>query len=150
MTAHPRASGEAWHEVALVLVDLQQDFYPDVVATAHPGLPAATSALVTHARAKGAEVVHLRASFQPDGSDWMARYRLRGRIPCVAGTPGAEPLDFGRPVDGEVLIERHGFDGFLRTGLDAHLRDSGRRVLLVAGLVTSTCVLFTASTATAW
>jgi hypothetical protein len=46
------------------------------------------------------------------------------------------------------VVIKHTFDGFLRTDLDGVLRSRGVRSLLVAGLVTSTCVLFTASTAT--
>jgi nicotinamidase-related amidase len=43
---------------------------------------------------------------------------------------------------------RCGADAFLATGLDELLRSTGKRFVLVAGLVTSTCVLLTAATAT--
>lgn len=140
--------GAAWDEFALVMVDAQHDFYPESVAAAHPDLPAATTRLLATCRSRGVEVVHLNARFASDGSDWMARYRLRGRIPCVAGTAGVEPLEFARPAPGERVIDKQSFDGFLGTGLHEHLQAAGRRFLLVAGLVTSTCVLFTASSAT--
>ena len=92
--------------------------------------------------------MHLRARFQPDGSDWMARYRLRGQIPCIDGTAGAETLPFAVERPGEAVVIKHSFDGFLGTGLHDLLQERGVRSVLVAGLVTSTCVLFTAATAT--
>ncbi|MBI5090692.1 MAG: cysteine hydrolase, partial [Actinobacteria bacterium] len=73
---------------------------------------------------------------------------LRGRIPCIEGTPGVETLPCARELPGEPVIVKHTFDGFLGTDLDAVLTERGIRHLLIAGLVTSTCVLFTAATAT--
>jgi nicotinamidase-related amidase len=137
-----------WRRHALVLVDLQHDFWtPDTASTA-PDLPDRTATLLGFARGAGITVVHLRAGFAPDGSDWMARYRLRGWIPCIDGTPGAETLAFGVEQPGEPVIIKHTFDGFLGTELDDVLRRRDIGHVLIAGLVTSTCVLFTAATAT--
>ena len=138
----------AWSGHALLLVDLQRDFWTEETEAAAPDLPERVGALLLKARAEGLLVVHLRARFQPDGSDWMARYRLRGRIPCVEGTPGAETLPFAEERPGEPVVTKRSFDGFLGTGLHDLLQERGVRHVLVAGLVTSTCVLFTAATAT--
>ena len=78
----------------------------------------------------------------------MARYRLRDRIPCVDGTPGVETLPFALELPGEPVVIKQSFDGFLGTNLDEVLVNHGVRNVLIAGLVTSTCVLFTAATAT--
>lgn len=137
-----------WSRYALLLVDLQQDFWSADVAATAPDLPDRTTALLAYARAEGLTVVHLRARFRPDGRDWMARYRLRGRIPCIDGTPGAATLPFAEEVDGEPVVTKHTFDSFLGTDLHDLLIERGIRGVLVAGLVTSTCVLFTAATAT--
>jgi nicotinamidase-related amidase len=137
-----------WTRYALVLVDLQRDFWTEAVARAVPELPDRVAALVTYARAEGLTVVHLRARFRPDGSDWIARYRLGNRIPCIDGTPGAARLPFAEELPGEPVVTKQSFDGFLGTDLDEVLAQRGTRVLLLAGLVTSTCVLFTAATAT--
>jgi nicotinamidase-related amidase len=137
-----------WAGHALVLIDLQRDFWPDEIAAAAPALPGRVTELLASARSNGLRVVHVRARFAADGSDWMARYRLRGRIPCIAGTPGAETLPFAAEVDGEPVIVKQSFDGFLGTGLHELLQRDGVRSLLIAGLVTSTCVLLTAATAT--
>jgi nicotinamidase-related amidase len=96
-------------------VDLQRDFWTETVAATAPELPDRVAALVAHARAEGLAVVHVRARFRPDGSDWIARYRLRNRIPCIDGTPGAETLPFAAELPGEPVVAKQSFDGFLGT-----------------------------------
>lgn len=137
-----------WSRYALVLVDLQRDFWSEVTAAASPGLPERVAALLEYARTEELTVVHVRTQFSPDERDWIARYRLRNWIPCIDGTPGAETLSFAAERPGEPVVTKHSFDGFLGTELGQVLAARGVRGLLVAGLVTSTCVLFTASTAT--
>jgi len=132
-----------WAQFALLLIDVQQDFWGAELARLFPAFPANVTRLLGLCRTEGIGVVHLRVRFRPDGGDWMVRYRLRGRIPCVEGTPGVETLPFAREEPGEAVIVKHTFDGFQTPELLPHLRQEGKRFLLTAGLVTSTCVLFT-------
>jgi nicotinamidase-related amidase len=141
-------TASSWSRHALVLVDLQNDFWSADAESTAPELPDRVAKLLAYARSEGLTVVHVRARFRPDGSDWMARYRLRGWIPCIEGTPGADTLPFAVELPDEPVVVKHSFDGFLGTDLDEVLASRGIRGLLIAGLVTSTCVLFTASTAT--
>lgn len=141
-------SASPWSRYALVLVDLQNDFWSEAAAATAPELPDHVAALLDYARAEGLAVVHVRARFRPDGRDWIPRYRLRNWIPCIDGSPGVETLPFATELPGEPVVTRQSFDGFLGTDLDEVLARRGIRGLLVAGLVTSTCVLFTAATAT--
>jgi len=136
-----------WSRFALLVIDLQQDFWPERLAHCFPELPGRIRRLLELCRGEGIEVVHLRAAFQPEGSDWMVRYRLQGRIPCVRGTPGVDPLPFAMDAAGEAVIVKQTFDGFHNPQLLEHLHRRGTQFLLVAGLLTSTCVLFTASSA---
>jgi nicotinamidase-related amidase len=136
-----------WKHFALLLIDVQQDFWTEDIARSFPGFPRNVTRLLEVCRAQGIEVVHLRASFKPDMSDWMVRYRLRGSIPCVEGTPGAEILPFAGEQPGETVIVKQTFDGFQNTGLLEFLRERSKRFVLTAGLVTSTCVLFTTASA---
>ena len=107
MTASP------WRRHTLVLVDLQRDFWSAVVAATAPELPDRVAALLAYARAEGLTVVHVRARFRPDGRDWMARYRLRGWVPRVDGTPGVETLSFAAEASGEPVVTKRSFDGSL-------------------------------------
>jgi nicotinamidase-related amidase len=45
------------------------------------------------------------------------------------------------------VILKQAFDGFQTAELEAHLRRTGKRFLLTAGLLTSVCVLFTTASA---
>ena len=132
-----------WTQFALLLIDVQRDFWSGEMAKTFPGFPDKVAELLEVCRSTGIEVIHLRAIFKPDTSDWMARYKLRGSIPCVEGTPGSETLPFAIEAPGEAVIVKQSFDGFQNPALLEHLRRGGKRFVLTAGLVTSTCVLFT-------
>ena len=89
-------------------------------------------------------MVHLRGAFQADGSDWMARHRLLGHVPCVRGTEGIETLKCAREKPSEKIFWKQTFNGFSHPELNPYLKQAGVRFVLVAGLVTSVCVLTTA------
>ena len=131
----------------LVLVDVQRDFLDESLEELADGYPERVARLLEVAREADLHVVHVHSLFEPDGSDWMRRYRGRGRIPCVRGTEGAEVLPEARPMDGEPVVVKQTFDAFQQSDLHRSLSGADVEVLLVAGLVTSTCVLFTAASA---
>jgi nicotinamidase-related amidase len=137
-------------QLALLLVDIQRDFWGPLAAAPHASsFPANVRTLLDTARANQLAVVHTQAVFQADGTDWMLFYRPqgRGRIPCIAGSGGADIEEFAAPHDGEPVIRKQTFDGFVRTDLERVLRARNIQAVMVAGLVTSVCVLFTAMSA---
>jgi nicotinamidase-related amidase len=136
-----------WRPFALLVIDAQRDFWSEDVAAGFPDFPAKVERLLACCRAEGIDVIHLRAGFRPGGSDWMVNARLRGRTPCVEGTAGAETLDCAHEQSGEWVVIKHTWDGFQNPELSAYLQHRGKRFLLIAGLVTSVCVLFTAASA---
>ena len=136
-----------WGQFALLLIDVQDDFWPETLVQDFPHFPANVARLLTLCRAENIEIIHLRANFQPDKSDWMPRYKLRGRIPCVQGTAGVEALPFALDKPGETVIFKQSFDGFHNPELLRHLRQRRRRFILTAGLVTSVCVFLTTASA---
>ena len=136
-----------WNQFALLLIDVQRDFWSARAAQVHPDFPATIAALLTVCRQAGIEVIHLRASFSADRSDWMPRYLLRRRTPCVQGTAGIEPLPFASEHVGETILLKHTFDGFQNGELEHYLHQRGKRFVLTAGLLTSTCVLLTSASA---
>ena len=136
-----------WEQFALLLIDVQRDFWSKQIAPNFPAFPENVKHLLSFSRCAGLEVVHLRASFKPDKSDWMLRYRLRGHIPCVEGTQGIETLPFAAEKPGETVIRKQTFDGFLTSHLLPYLRGKGKRFLLTAGLITSVCVFLTTASA---
>lgn len=130
---------------ALLLVDVQHDFLAPSLGALAEGYEQRVARLLDIARSAQLPIVHVHSSFAEDGSDWMRRYRARGRIPCVAGTEGAVVVSAAAPAESEAVVVKQTFDPFVGTDLDARLRDAGVEVVLVAGLITSTCVLLTAA-----
>lgn len=136
-------SGRDWGQFALLLIDVQQDFWGEEMEKSFPRFPGNIASLLELCRTEGIEIVHFRACFKPDMSDWMPKYKLRGSIPCVQGTPGSQTLPFALEVPGEAVFVKQTFDGFQNPTPVEYLRQKGKRFVLTAGLVTSTCVLFT-------
>jgi nicotinamidase-related amidase len=138
---------QKWQSFALLLVDVQQDFWNEQLQTDFPHFQQNTVELLEFCRQVGIEVIHLREVFNPDKTDWLPRYLLRGRSPCVRGTKGAGVLDFAMEQPGEKVIEKQTQNGFHNLELLPYLHSKQKRFLLVAGLVTSVCVVFTATSA---
>jgi len=136
-----------WEKFAVLLIDVQRDFWSEDVSAAFPDFPANVDRLLTLSRSEGLEIIHLRARFRPDMSDWMPRYRIEGRIPCVEGTEGAVTLPFAAEKPGENVIIKQTYDGFHHRDLLPYLNGKGKRFLLTAGLVTSVCVFLTTASA---
>ena len=136
-----------WDPFALLLIDVQKDFWTERMSQPLASFEKNVKRLLHVCRHEGIDVIHLRAKFGPDKSDWMVRYKSLGRIPCIDGTPGAEILSCAREEAGEFVIFKQTFDGFYKPALPAFLEKKHKRYLLVAGLVTSVCVLLTAAAA---
>ena len=137
-------------QIALVLIDIQKDFWdPMSKDPAFKAFPENVEKLLSLSRERGFNLIHVRSAFQPDRSDWMLFYRPEGRAqtPCIAGTKGAEFTGFAEPLKGEKIVEKQTFDAFIGTDLNKHLQSHGIKTVLIAGLETSVCVLFTANSA---
>lgn len=131
----------------LLVVDVQRDFLSPSLGVLGDGYEGRVAGLLDVVRRAGMPVVHVHSLFEPDGSDWMPRYRQRGSIPCVRGTPGAEVVPGALPIPGEPVIVKHTFDAFVGTDLQERLEALSITRLLVAGLVTGTCVLLSSAAA---
>ncbi len=137
-----------WDEFALLVVDVQRDFWSADLEKAFPRFQQDVEQLLRFCRGSGIEVIHLREVFNDgDRSDWLPRYRMRGRSPCVRGTPGAAPLEVALELPGEKVIEKQTQNGFHSLELLPYLCSREKRYVLVAGLVTSVCVALTATSA---
>ena len=137
-------------QIALVLIDIQKDFWDPMSGdSTFKDFPENVAKLLSLSREKCFNIVHIRSVFQPDRSDWMLFYRPegRGQTPCIAGTEGVEFSEFAKPLEGEKIVEKKTFDAFIGTNLDRYLQSHSIMTLLVAGLETSVCVLFTANSA---
>ena len=115
---------------ALVIVDIQRDYFPGGKMPLHePEAAAAKAGKVLEAfRAAGEPVVHVQ-HLSPAGGGFLEE-----------GTDGAEIMAAVAPREGETLITKDAPNAFLRTDLERHLRDLDVEEVVVAGMMTSMCV----------
>jgi nicotinamidase-related amidase len=116
---------------ALVLVDIQKDYFP---GGAHPlegpeAAAAAAGRLLEAFRSAGEPVVHVRHLWDEEEATFMR-----------PGTAGIEIHPAVAPLDGETVIEKAHPNSFLETPLEEHLRSVGANELVVCGMMTSMCV----------
>nr|WP_232793126.1 isochorismatase family cysteine hydrolase [Caulobacter hibisci] len=146
----------------MAVIDIQVDFaspdgllgqYGVDMGMAGPAVDAA-AALVAVAREAGVPVVFvgLFTSPESDSPSWNERMRRRGGDPdseaalCRAGQPGS--AFYGpQPAQGELVVAKTRYSGFVGTDLDARLKAMGVDTLVVCGLTTECCVAATAADA---
>ncbi|MGH3138679.1 MAG: cysteine hydrolase family protein [Gaiellales bacterium] len=116
---------------ALVLVDIQNDYFPGGANPLDGPEAAAEQArsLLDAFRASGEPVVHVRHV-------WDAPDALYLR----PGTPGGEIHQAVSPEPGEAVVDKTFPNAFLETSLDQALKDAGVDELVVCGMMTCMCV----------
>ncbi|WP_375482047.1 cysteine hydrolase family protein [uncultured Mycobacterium sp.] len=142
---------------ALVLIDVQRDFYDEdaslPVAGTRDALPQMAK-LATAFRQKDLPIVHVVRLYRPDGSnaDLVRRRSVeQGAQIAAPGSPGSQiaPELLPNPVelDHELLLNggfqpigpaehvmyKPRWGAFYQTKLEEHLRDAGRDTLVFAG-----------------
>ncbi|MGB9683124.1 MAG: cysteine hydrolase family protein [bacterium] len=63
---------------------------------------------------------------------------------CIEGTWGADIIEELKPKTGERIIRKRRYSGFLGTDLDISLKELGVTHLVITGVVTNICILYTA------
>ena len=88
-------------------------------------------------------VVYLYRESRRDGSDIEITRQevfLRKAKFCVPGTPGAKIVDAIAPIEGDYLVMKNRFSGFMDTELDFILRRRGISAVAVCGTQYPCCV----------
>jgi len=67
---------------------------------------------------------------------------------CVKGTKGAEVVSELKPEKGDFIVPKTTYSGFYKTKLDNLLKKLKVKKLIVSGILTNICVLYTVSDAT--
>lgn len=123
---------------ALILVDIQNDYFPGG-AWPVAGMEAAAekaARLLGAARASGEMVVHIRHEMLQEGAPFFQ-----------AGSEGAEIAAVVAPGEGEPVLTKHKPNSFLGTGLEARLRDAGIEAVTICGAMSQMCIDATARAA---
>ena len=118
-------------DTALVIIDIQNDYFPGG-AMELEGADAAgakASAAIRSFREKKLPVIHVRHLSTRPGATFF-----------LPGTRGAEIHTSVQPAAGEAVVEKNFPNSFRGTALEKHLKDSGVKNLVVAGMMTHMCV----------
>jgi nicotinamidase-related amidase len=116
---------------ALVLIDLQNDYFPGgamELAGADDAVAQAASLLAAF-RARGLPVFHVQHIAKRPGATFF-----------LPGTPGAEIHRSVKPAGDEVVVTKHFPSAFRDTPLREKLQAAGAGRLVVAGMMTHMCV----------
>ncbi len=127
-------------EVALVIVDMQNDFCKKegklyVGESCDKTIPKIAE-LLKVAREKKIPVVYTQDWHQPGDPE----FELWGQH-TVAGTWGAEVVDELKPAEGDVCVKKQTYDAFYKTDMEQVLEKLGRKTLIVTGTVSNICVM---------
>ena len=117
--------------LALVIVDIQNDYFP---GGAHPLVGPEDAAVAARkvleaTRGRGGAVVHVQHVWDAPDAEFMR-----------PGTPGVEIHESVAPRDGEPVVQKAHPNAFLDTSLEQELRERGVDHLVVCGMMTSMCV----------
>ncbi|WP_428563314.1 MAG: cysteine hydrolase family protein [Solidesulfovibrio sp. DCME] len=121
----------ALSQTALVLVDIQNDYFPGgamELVGAEAALGRAALVLARFRRA-GAAVVHVRHESVRPGSTFF-----------LPGTPGAAIHPALTPLPGEAMVTKAFPNSFRETDLLALLHGAGASQLVVCGMMTHMCL----------
>ena len=135
---------------AIIITDMQNDFVL-------PGAPAYVEGamntintireLLDYFRRMGYPVIYLKREYRADGSDIeITRYRdfFENKKYLVPGTDGSRIIKELEPAEGEYVIVKKRFSGFMNTELDFILRRLNITSLVICGTQYPNCIRATA------
>ena len=118
-------------ERALLIIDIQNDYFHGGKMELEGADAAAENAAgaLAHFRQSGMPIFHVRHLSARPGATFF-----------IPGTSGADIHEHVQPRDGERVFEKNFPNSFRATELDAALKASGVKELVVAGMMTHMCV----------
>jgi nicotinamidase-related amidase len=120
-------------DAVLVIVDMQKAIdAPYWGPRNNPMAEANAAARLAAWRARGSPIYHIRH----DSREPTSAYR--------PGQPGHDFKDEVRPLEGETVVAKTTNSAFIGTDLEARLRNEGRKVLVMLGVLTNNSIEATA------
>ena len=131
---------------ALLVIDMLNDFIkPDgalYIGEEAGRVTKEIEAIVSNARREGMPIIYICDNHRVDDAEFNMF-----KAHCVRGTKGAEIVDELAPQPGDYIIPKRRYSAFFGTDLDATLREMGVSELVLVGVCTNICVLYTAADA---
>ena len=148
-------------DCALIVIDMQNDFCSEGghydkcgkdlndIRKMIPDL----SKLVIDARKRGVLVIYIQNTHLPNGADLspsviahkLKRWEDESKLSyTLEGTWGHQIIDNLKPQQRELIVKKHRASAFVGTDLDLILRSSGKKTIIITGVITEGCVESTA------
>lgn len=131
---------------ALLVIDMLGDFLaPEgslFIGAAAAGVERAVAGEIARAREQRRPVVYICDRHRPDDAEF-AMFSPH----CIAASPGAEVVPALKPQPGDLVVPKRRYSAFYGTDLDLSLREKGIDKLILTGVCTNICVLYTAADA---
>lgn len=131
---------------ALIVIDMLRDFVePDgklYIGPTAKGVVEAISREIEKARSCRWPIIYVCDTHSKDDPEF-------NMFPphCITGTPGAEVVDELKPHPGDKIIPKRRYSGFFQTDLDLTLRELDIDEVVLVGVCTNICNLYTAADA---
>ena len=134
-------------ETCLIVIDMLNDFVRKdgalVVQNAEGLIPFQNQILLS-ARDAGIRVIYLADNHEPNDDEfekWPAH--------AIVGTKGSKIIDELKPLKDEKILPKRRYSGFFGTDLDLRLRENGIKTIILVGVLTDICVMYTSADASA-
>jgi len=137
---------------ALIIVDVQNDFVygdgklstPEGEQNACEKIIAPLNTIIDKCRKIGVFVIYIFTIHggNVDLPPYKARMVRRQKGPvCMQGSKGGEfPLRLNKPLPGEPVVTKHGYDAFADHNLNTILQNRQIKTLIFSGIDTAVCV----------
>jgi nicotinamidase/pyrazinamidase len=132
---------------SLIVIDMLNDFVKEkgslVVPSAKDILPNQKK-LLKKFRETSSLVVYLTDNHLPDDDEFE-----KWPPHAVRGTWGAQVIEELTPEENELVVPKRRYSGFFGTELDLILRERGIETVVITGVLTDICVMYTSADASA-
>jgi nicotinamidase-related amidase len=132
--------------IALLLIDLINDFdFPEAPKLLEYALPMAKRIdfLAQRARGSNVPVIYVNDNF----GRWRSDFKAQVEHCLNVDNPGRNVVELMRPKDDDYFILKPKHSGFYSSSLDILLGYLGVKTVILTGIATNICVLFTANDA---
>lgn len=131
---------------ALLVIDMLNDFIqPDgalYIGKSAEMVAAEIQRIIKEAREEEMPVIYICDSHRTDDAEFQMF-----KPHCIKNTKGGEIIDSLAPRPGDYIILKRRYSAFFGTDLDATLREMNVSELILVGVCTNICVLYTAADA---
>jgi len=131
---------------ALLIIDMLNDFIqPDgalYIGKSAERVAAEIQRIIKEAREEEMPVIYICDCHRTDDAEFQMF-----KPHCIKNTKGGEIIDSLAPRPGDYIIPKRRYSAFFGTDLDATLREMNVSELILVGVCTNICVLYTAADA---